>query len=71
LIALKDFTFKVETLIIKANVLMLQVLAAISVSLGSMIVGFSSGYTSPALVKMQEDNSTLTISPQEVSTFGT
>jgi hypothetical protein len=42
-------------------------MAAISVSLGSMIVGFASGYTAPALVKMQEDNSTLTITPDDVS----
>jgi facilitated trehalose transporter len=45
---------------------MFQVMAAISVSLGSMIVGFASGYTAPALVKMQEDNSTLTITPEDV-----
>ncbi|KAF4532171.1 hypothetical protein B566_EDAN002233 [Ephemera danica] len=47
-----------------------QVLAAVSVSLGSMIVGFSSGYTSPALVKMQEDNSTITITPEQASWIG-
>lgn len=29
-------------------------MAAIAVSLGSMIVGFSSGYTSPALPSMKE-----------------
>ncbi|XP_059483953.1 facilitated trehalose transporter Tret1 isoform X2 [Neocloeon triangulifer] len=44
-----------------------QVMAAISVSLGSMIVGFASGYTAPALVKMQEDNSTLTVTPEDES----
>jgi hypothetical protein len=31
-----------------------QVLAAISVSLGSMIVGFVSSYTSPAIPSMKE-----------------
>ncbi|XP_076658649.1 trehalose transporter 1 isoform X2 [Halictus rubicundus] len=36
-----------------------QVLAALSVSLGSMVVGYSSGYTSPALVSMR-DNATST-----------
>ncbi|XP_050096987.1 facilitated trehalose transporter Tret1 isoform X2 [Anopheles aquasalis] len=35
-----------------------QVLAALSVSLGSMVVGFSSAYTSPALVSMQNRNIT-------------
>ncbi|XP_065334432.1 facilitated trehalose transporter Tret1-like isoform X1 [Cloeon dipterum] len=44
-----------------------QVMAAISVSLGSMIVGFASGYTAPALVKMQEDNATLTITTEDES----
>lgn len=44
-----------------------QVLAAISVSLGSMVVGYSQGYTSPALVSMNATDSTLTVSTQEVS----
>lgn len=35
-----------------------QVLAALSVSLGSMVVGFSSAYTSPALVSMTDRNVT-------------
>ncbi|XP_038120020.1 facilitated trehalose transporter Tret1 isoform X1 [Culex quinquefasciatus] len=35
-----------------------QVLAALSVSLGSMVVGFSSAYTSPALVSMKDRNIT-------------
>ncbi|XP_055612405.1 facilitated trehalose transporter Tret1 [Uranotaenia lowii] len=35
-----------------------QVLAALSVSLGSMVVGFSSAYTSPALVSMMNQNIT-------------
>lgn len=35
-----------------------QVLAALSVSLGSMVVGFSSAYTSPALVSMMDRNIT-------------
>ncbi|XP_055319664.1 facilitated trehalose transporter Tret1-like isoform X2 [Sitodiplosis mosellana] len=33
-----------------------QVLAALSVSMGSLVVGFSSGYTSPALPSMQNPN---------------
>nr|XP_033341234.1 facilitated trehalose transporter Tret1-like isoform X1 [Megalopta genalis] len=36
-----------------------QVLAALTVSLGSMVVGYSSAYTSPALVSMR-DNATAT-----------
>ncbi|CAD1478513.1 unnamed protein product, partial [Heterotrigona itama] len=36
-----------------------QVLAALSVSMGSMVVGYSSSYTSPGLVSMR-DNSTTT-----------
>lgn len=44
-----------------------QVLAALSVSLGSMVVGFSSAYTSPALVSMQDRNITsFDITEQEV-----
>ncbi|XP_054736657.1 facilitated trehalose transporter Tret1 isoform X1 [Anastrepha obliqua] len=35
-----------------------QVLAALSVSLGSLVVGFSSAYTSPALVSMTDRNYT-------------
>jgi facilitated trehalose transporter len=35
-----------------------QILAALSVSLGSMVVGFSSAYTSPALVSMKDRNIT-------------
>ncbi|XP_076280288.1 trehalose transporter 1 isoform X2 [Lasioglossum baleicum] len=37
----------------------MQVLAALSVSLGSMVVGYSTAYTSPALVSMR-DNATAT-----------
>ncbi|XP_041974757.1 facilitated trehalose transporter Tret1-like [Aricia agestis] len=44
-----------------------QFLAAIAVSMGSLIVGFSSGYTSPALPKM---NATLTITTSESSWIG-
>lgn len=46
---------------------MLQVLAALSVSMGSMVVGFSSAYTSPALVSMRDRNQTnFDVSDQEV-----
>ncbi|KAG7201532.1 hypothetical protein KM043_004283 [Ampulex compressa] len=41
-----------------------QVLAALSVSLGSMVVGYSSSYTSPGLVSMQ-DNATATFEVTE------
>lgn len=45
-----------------------QVLAALSVSMGSMVVGFASAYTSPALVSMTNSNLTsFEISKQEVS----
>ncbi|KAI8438415.1 hypothetical protein MSG28_010942 [Choristoneura fumiferana] len=44
-----------------------QLLAAFAVSMGSLIVGFSSGYTSPALPSM---NVTLTITPNEESWIG-
>lgn len=44
--------------------LLLQLLGAFAVSMGSLIVGFSSGYTSPALPKM---NVTLSLSHEEVS----
>jgi hypothetical protein len=37
--------------------------------MGSMVVGFSSAYTSPALVSMRDPNITsFTVSEQEVST---
>ena len=35
-----------------------QVLAALSVSLGSMVVGYASSYTSPGLVSMQNNATT-------------
>lgn len=38
--------------------LIFQILAALSVSLGSLVVGFSSAYTSPALVSMENRNVT-------------
>ncbi|KAG8228525.1 hypothetical protein J437_LFUL008982 [Ladona fulva] len=47
-----------------------QVLAALSVSLGSMIIGFSSAYTSPALASMTEKGSTLQVTEQEESWIG-
>ncbi|XP_049877878.1 facilitated trehalose transporter Tret1-like [Pectinophora gossypiella] len=46
-----------------------QVLAAIAVSLGSMIVGFSSAYTSPALVTM-ENSTTITVTKEQASWVG-
>lgn len=46
----------------------LQVLAAFSVSLGSLVVGFASAYTSPALVSMTDRNITsFEVTPQDVS----
>lgn len=47
-----------------------QVMAAISVSLGSMMVGFASAYTSPALASMASDNSTVQPTDQEASWIG-
>ncbi|XP_047513658.1 facilitated trehalose transporter Tret1-like isoform X1 [Pieris napi] len=51
----------------KALYLWTQVFAAIAVSMGSLIVGFSSGYTSPALPSM---NATLSITNEESSWVG-
>lgn len=46
-------------------------MAAIAVSLGSLIVGFSSGYTSPALPSMKEANTTsFTLNESQVSLAG-
>lgn len=46
----------------------MQVLAALSVSLGSLVVGFSSGYTSPALPSMRDpEQKAFDITVQEVS----
>lgn len=42
-----------------------QVLAAVAVSMGSMIVGFSSAYTSPALASM-EDSDIIQVSEEQV-----
>ncbi|XP_017020081.1 facilitated trehalose transporter Tret1 isoform X1 [Drosophila kikkawai] len=48
-----------------------QVLAALSVSLGSLVVGFVSAYTSPALVSMTNPNITdFTVTPQAASWVG-
>ncbi|XP_035443533.2 facilitated trehalose transporter Tret1 [Spodoptera frugiperda] len=44
-----------------------QLLAAFAVSMGSLIVGFSSGYTSPALISM---NSTLHMTKEESTWVG-
>lgn len=49
---------------------MSQVLAAVSVSLGSMVVGFSSAYTSPAIASMNSNASSLHVTPQEESWIG-
>ncbi|XP_055374636.1 facilitated trehalose transporter Tret1 isoform X3 [Condylostylus longicornis] len=55
----------------KAKFTIEQVLAALSVSLGSMVVGFSSAYTSPALVSMTDRNITaFDVTPQEASWIG-
>ncbi|XP_022183985.1 facilitated trehalose transporter Tret1 isoform X2 [Nilaparvata lugens] len=50
--------------------IMPQVLAAVSVSLGSMVVGFSSAYTSPAIASMNSNASSLHVTPQEESWIG-
>ncbi|KAH8372874.1 hypothetical protein KR009_007010 [Drosophila setifemur] len=48
-----------------------QVLAALSVSLGSLVVGFVSAYTSPALVSMTDRNITsFEVTPQAASWVG-
>lgn len=47
-----------------------QVLAAVSVSIGSMAVGFSAGYTSPALASMASDNATFSVTEEEKSWIG-
>ncbi|XP_062132693.1 facilitated trehalose transporter Tret1 isoform X1 [Drosophila sulfurigaster albostrigata] len=48
-----------------------QVLAALSVSMGSLVVGFASSYTSPALVSMTNSTITsFTVTPQAASWVG-
>ncbi|CAH1407738.1 unnamed protein product [Nezara viridula] len=47
-----------------------QVLAALAVSLGSMVVGFSSAFTSPALESMNDEGSRLHITASEASWIG-
>lgn len=55
----------------KAKCTTSQILAAIAVSMGSMVVGYSSAYTSPALVSMQDRNITsFSVSEQEASWVG-
>ncbi|KAL4702957.1 hypothetical protein ACJJTC_008735 [Scirpophaga incertulas] len=46
-----------------------QVLAAVAVSMGSMIIGFSSAYTSPALVTM-ENSTTISVTKEQASWVG-
>lgn len=49
----------------------MQIIAAIAVSLGSMVVGFASAYTSPALVSMTDRNITsFEVSDQAKSWIG-
>ncbi|XP_066907650.1 facilitated trehalose transporter Tret1 isoform X2 [Halyomorpha halys] len=47
-----------------------QVLAALAVSLGSMVVGFSSAFTAPALESMNDEDSRLHITDAEASWIG-
>ncbi|KRF79918.1 facilitated trehalose transporter Tret1 isoform X2 [Drosophila virilis] len=55
----------------KAKCTYSQVLAALSVSLGSLVVGFASAYTSPALVSMTNTNLTsFVVTPQAASWVG-
>lgn len=49
----------------------IQILASLTVSLCSMVVGFASAYTSPALPSMNSPGSVLTVSEEEVSTYYT
>lgn len=46
---------------------LLQLIAAIAVSLGSLVVGYCTAYTSPALTTMIHENSTIAVTKQEVS----
>ncbi|CAG9581335.1 unnamed protein product [Danaus chrysippus] len=46
-----------------------QVLAAVAVSMGSMIVGYSSAYTSPALVTM-ENSTSISVTEEQASWVG-
>ncbi|XP_071442931.1 facilitated trehalose transporter Tret1 isoform X2 [Hetaerina americana] len=54
----------------RASRLFPQVMAALSVSLGSMIVGFSTAYSSPALASMTREGSMMMVSKQEQSWIG-
>lgn len=47
-----------------------QVIAAVSVSIGSMAVGYSAAYTSPALASLSSPNSTLNVTEEEKSWIG-
>ncbi|KAK8737587.1 hypothetical protein OTU49_004551 [Cherax quadricarinatus] len=47
-----------------------QVLAAVSVAMGSMAVGFSAAYTSPALASLSSANSTINVTEEEKSWIG-
>ncbi|OWR51015.1 sugar transporter [Danaus plexippus plexippus] len=46
-----------------------QVLAAVAVSMGSMVVGYSTAYTSPALVTM-ENSTTISVTEEQASWVG-
>ncbi|XP_046384302.1 facilitated trehalose transporter Tret1-like isoform X2 [Ischnura elegans] len=54
----------------KASTMIPQVMAALSVSLGSMIVGFSTAYSSPALASMTKEGSNMMVTKQEQSWIG-
>ncbi|KAM3967790.1 facilitated trehalose transporter Tret1 isoform 1-T1 [Aphomia sociella] len=53
----------------EANYTFSQVLAAVAVSMGSMIIGFSSAYTSPASVTM-ENSTRISVSKEEATWVG-
>jgi len=52
----------------KYYTLFIQILASLTVSLCSMVVGFASAYTSPALPSMNRPGSPLSVTEEEVST---
>ena len=47
-----------------------QILAALAVSMGSMIVGFSSAWSSPAIASLTQPESSLEVTSNEASWIG-
>ena len=66
----KEFLMLHRFAIISFSCFIFQLIAAISVSIGSMVIGFNAAYTATALTSMSRENSTLNLTESEKSWIG-